>query len=306
MLIVSVPLRTSSQHTTNSSPPNRATVSDGPHRRPAAGPRPRRGSRRRAACPSESLTSLKWSRSRNSSATLESSTALGAAERVAEPVARAASGSGRPVERVVQRLVQQLLRVLALLGDVDRVRHERDDRARRGRASRSRGAGRARGCRRVARAGARRRAPALSPAISERSRRCRLTRSSGCTASTKPARSTCSRPSSSRIAGFTATISPTGSWIAMPTGACSNASRNGSTLDRRDRARAAAAGVDSLLGPCPSSARPPSATGRGDARTPRGHGHDARFARARTRREPACGARRARGSRAKRDGSVRS
>ena len=234
MLIVSVPLRTSSQHTTNSSPPNRATVSDG---RTVARSRAAASTRIASphACPSESLTSLKWSRSRNSSATLMPSTR---SARLSAWPSRSTSSVrlGRPVSASCSVWCSSSWALLALLGDVDRVRDERDDRSGPVVRRRSRGAAR---CTRVPSAS---HEPVLGHDGRRLSRRsasaaggAALTRSSGCTTSTKPARSTWSRPSSSHIAGLTATISPAGSWIAMPTGACSNARRNGSTLDRRDR-----------------------------------------------------------------------
>ena len=102
----------SSNRNVNSSPPNRATVSIG---RSIDCRRSRQpdSTRSPAAWPSESLTSLKLSTSRNRTA-IEASPAARAVERDAEAVEEQRP-VGQPGERVVQRPVGELdLRALAL------------------------------------------------------------------------------------------------------------------------------------------------------------------------------------------------
>ena len=91
----------------------------GAQRRTPAGARPRRSSRSPTWWPSESLTSLKRSRSRNSTAAhaRPALAALGAQDRLREAV-QEQHAVGQPGQRVVQRVVLEALLGLAAVGDV--------------------------------------------------------------------------------------------------------------------------------------------------------------------------------------------
>ena len=172
--MVSVPLRTSSQHTTNSSPPNRATVSDGR----TVGPQSRRGldedrvARRVPERVVHELEVVEVEEQQRDAST--SSTRSDRLQRVAEPVASAACGSGgRSAGRAASGAAAparasrcSVTSTAWVTSDVDRARRRRGSRSTCSRTRTPRPVGRAR-------AGARRRGRRSRRSTARCSWRCR-------------------------------------------------------------------------------------------------------------------------------------